>query len=64
MAWVGRVLEDHGVVGLEGTPLLWAGCPLAQAAEGPSMAWGTSRDRAPQLGAVPSPHHLWVKHFP
>jgi len=30
-----------------------AGCPPAQAAQGPSTAWGTSRDGASQLWAVP-----------
>ena len=47
--------SNHRAVGLEGTlkptqpqPLHWAGCPPpAQAAQGPSMAMGTSRDGAP-----------------
>lgn len=29
--------------------LWWAGCPPDQAAQGPSLAWVTSRDGAPQL---------------
>lgn len=37
-------------------PLPCAGCPPARAAQGPSMALGTSRDGAPQLWAVPGPH--------
>ena len=46
---------NHRTTGLEKTlqppapPLPWAGCPPAQAAQGPSMAWSTSRDGAPQL---------------
>jgi len=50
----------NGWVGLEGTsqPQLWDGCSPAQAAQSPSMAWGTSRNGAPQLrAAVPGPQH-------
>jgi len=53
--WVGRDLPAP--------PLPWAGCPPAQDAQGPSMAWDTSRDGAAQLWAVPGPHRLCVKDF-
>jgi len=58
--------QNHSTVGLEGTlkhnhphPVPWAGCPPAQAAQGPPTASGTSRDGAPQLwAAVPGPSVL------
>jgi len=40
--WVGRDLRASPA-----PSLLWAGCPPAQPAQGPSMASGTSRDGAP-----------------
>lgn len=52
--WLGPIFlfaEDHRMVGLEGTlqppapPLPCAGCPPAQAAQSPSMAWGTHSSR-------------------
>ena len=64
--WVGRVLTDHtatewlGWKGPPAPPLPWAGCPPAQAAQGPPTASGTSRDGAPtapgsSAGAAPPP---------
>ena len=44
--WDHRTIQWHR---LEGTLMPWAGCPPAQAAQGPPMAWGSSRDGAPQL---------------
>jgi len=43
LSW--KDLKHHLVL----TPPLWAGCPPAQAAHGPSMALGTSMDWHPQF---------------
>ena len=61
MAWVGRDLKAHPVP----PPAMGWVPPPAQAAQGPSMALGTSRDGAPTAlwAAVPGPQHLWVKIF-
>jgi len=69
--------RNHKIIewlGLEGTSkppqlqrLLWAGCPPAQAAQGPSNpALGTSRDGTPTAlwAAVPGPHSPLSEELP
>jgi len=53
--WDGRDHNNHSI-----PPMPWAVCPPAQAAQGPSTAWGTSSDGAPTaLGSTASPTPPW-----
>lgn len=66
MGWVGRDLKNNLIL----TPCHRQGClPLnwapAEAAQSPSMAWGTSKDGAPTaLGSSAAPQHPLEEEFP